>query len=290
MILEPEKLFVEFDNKQLDRAERYLKIILDQYNLMTLALAQNDVGEGQDAKPRTPVAGIQAAMAASNNGIWFIEQPARECLVMFGERTVQFILAMVKERKKYGFVERFNEFSSVIGLANSMMLESIEDLQPEEIGLTVSLEDVTAMKQFYIEMTNQMLHDGQVGREDVQMIISTIQQDYKYGAVLLSLAAKKQERIKQQQEQIAHQRQMELIQANQQTALILTGAKGQSKDKNIQTQGGVDERLMQIEAQLKENAMAIQKQQLLNNKLRETDNKAAVERQNKTADLLEPAA
>lgn len=289
MILEPEKLFVEFDNKQMDRAERYLKIILEQYNLMTMALAQNDVSEGQDAKPRTPVAGIQAAMQASNNGVWFIEKPAIEILVMFGERTVQFILAMIKERKKYGYVERFNEFSSVIGLANSMMLESVEDLQPEEIGLTVSLEDVSAMKQYYMDMTTQMLHDGQIGREDVQMVISTIQQDYKYGAVLLSLAAKKQERIAQQRQEEEHKRQMEIIQAQQQTALILTGAKGQAKDKNIQTQGSIDERLMQIEAQLKENAMALQKQQLLNNKQKEIENKANLERTNKTADALEPA-
>lgn len=290
MILDPTKLFIEYDNKQLDRAERYLKIILEQYNLMTLALAQNDVGEGQDAKPRTPVAGIQASMQASSNGIWFIEKPVREFLVMFAERCVQFIISMVKERKKYGFTERFNEFSSVIGLANSMMLESVEDMQAEELGITVNLEDVSAMKQYYLEMTTQMLRDGQISNEDVQMVISTIQQDYKYGAVLLSLAAKKQQRLAQQQAQVEHQRQMELGQQQLQIALTLQGAKGQSKDKNIQTQGTIDEQLLRIEAQLKESAMALQKQQLLNNKQKEIENKGAVERQNKTADLLEPAA
>lgn len=289
MILDPEKLFIEFDNKQLDRAERYLKVILDQYNLMTVALAQNDIGEGQDAKPRTPVAGIQASMAASSNGIWFIEKPAREFLVMFGERCVQFILAMVKERKKYGFVERFNEFSSVIGMANAMMLESVEDMQPEEIGLTVSLEDVTAMKEYYLNLTTKMLTDGQIGKEDVQMIISTIQQDYKYGAMMLNIAAKKQERVQAQKEDLAHKREMELEQIKLQTAQTLVGAKGQAKDKNIQTQGAIDEKLMQIESQLKEHGMALQKQTLLNNKLKQQENQAQVERNTKTADLLEPA-
>jgi hypothetical protein len=289
MILEPQKLFVEYDNKQLDRAERYLKIILDQYNLMTIALAQNDVSEGQDPKPRTAVAGIQAAMTASNNGMWFIEKPAMEFLVMFGERCVQFILAMVKERKKYGFVQRFEEFSSVIGLANSMMLESVEDLQAEEIGLTVTLEDVTAMKQYYLELTSQMLKDGQIGKEDVQMVISTIQQDYKYGAILLSLAAKKQEALQAKKEELAHQREMELGQQQLQIAKALQDAKGASKDKNIQTQGGVDSKLLELENTLKEHTMALQKQQLLNNKLKEGENKSDLERKNKTADLLEPA-
>jgi len=41
---------------------------------------------------------------------------------------------------------------------------------------------------------------------------------------------------------------------------------------------------------LKESDMALQKQQLLNNKQKEIENKGAVERTNKTADLLEPAA
>lgn len=290
MILDPEKLFIEFDNKQLDRAERYIKMILEQYNLMTISLAQNDISEGQDAKPRTPVSGIQAAMQASTDGVWFIERPAMEFMVMFGERCVQFILHMVKERKKYGFTERFNEFQSVIGMANAMMLESVEDMQAEELGLTVSLEDVTAMKQYYLELTTQMLHDGQIGNEDVQMVISTVQQDYKYGAILLSLAAKKQQAIQAKREELEHKRQMELGQQQLQIAKILQDAKGQSKDKNIQTQGAIDERLMQIESQLKEHGMALQKDQLLNNRLKENENKAINERQVKTADLLEPAS
>jgi hypothetical protein len=289
MILDPEKLFIEFDNKQLDRAERYIKIILEQYNLFTLSVAQNDISEGQDAKPRTPVAGIQASMTASTLGTWFIERPAQELLVMFAERCVQFIINMVKERKKYGFPERFEEFAAVIGMANAMMLESVEDMQPEELGITVNLEDVSAMKQFYIELTNQMLHDGQVGKEDVQMIISTIQQDYKYGAILLSIAAKKQERAQDKKDELAHKRQMELGQQQLQIAQQLTAAKGQAKDVNIKTQGNIDARLMQIENDLKANTLAIQKDQLRNNKLKEIDEKGAVERQNKTADLLEPA-
>lgn len=288
MIMEPQKLFIEYDNKQLDRAERFLKIILEQYNLLTMAVSQNEISEGQDPKPRTPVAGIQASMTAVSHGTWFIEKPIQECLVMFGERTVQFILAMVKERKKYGFKKRFEEFTSVIGLANSMMLESIEDMQVEEIGLTVSLEDVSAMKEYYIGLTTQMLRDGKIGFEDVQMVISTIQQDYKYGSVLLNLAAKRQAREQAHKEELEHQRQMELKDADLKVAMTLAAAKGQSKDKNIQTQGAVDAKLTELENQVKALSMAQQKDQISNNKQKENAQKSELERKNKTADLLEP--
>lgn len=279
VVQDPSKFFVGVDTGHLNKAERYLKIILEQYNLMTLSLAQNDITEGADPKPRTPVAGIQASMMATKDGIWFIEKPVREFLIMFGERCVQFLINLVKERKEYNFKKRWDEFESVVGIANSMLLESVEELQPEEIGITVSLEDVTAKKEYYTNLTTQMLRDGEISFEDVEMIVDTIQENYKYGAVLLSLAAKKRAREKADMEAVAHERQKELKQMDLQVAMALNQAKGASKDQNIMTQGQVDQALQDQLTQLKTQSQGILSQQRGKNKIEQDNNKARLEQE-----------
>ncbi len=277
VVQDPSKFFVLVDTKHLDKAERFLKLILEQYNLLTLSLAQNDITEGADPKPRTAVAGIQASIAATRDGLWFIEMPAREFLVMFGERCVQFLINITKERKQLNFKQRWSEFESVVGVANSMLLESVEDLQPEEIGLTVTLEDTQAKKQYYTELTTQMLRDGEISFEDVEMIIDTIQENYKYGAVLLSLAAKRRAREKADMEAVQHERAKELQQMQLQTAMMLNQAKGQAKDQNITTQAQADQMLQDQMAKLKTQSMSILSNQRKENKMSENKQKAELE-------------
>lgn len=279
VVQDPSKFFVLVDTKHLDKAERYLKLILEQYNLMTLSLAQNDITEGADPKPRTPVAGLQASLEATRDGMWFIEKPVREFLIMFGERCVQHLINLVKEKKKYNYINRWEEFESVVGIANAMLLNAVEDLQPEEIGLTVTLEDVSAKKQYYTELTTQMLKDGEISFEDVEMIIDTIQENYKYGAALLSLAAKKRAREKADMEEVQHERAKELQQMQLQTAMMLNKAKGESKDQNIATQGKVDQALQDQLTQLKTQSQAILGQQRGQNKIAQDNNKARLEQE-----------
>lgn len=282
LILEPSKLFVPIDTKHLDKGERYLKIIMEQYNMMTMALAQSDLATGQDAKPRTPVAGLQATLNAGREGMWFMEKPARECLVMFGERIVQFLLYMVQEKKTYGYAQRFDEFSQVVGLANSMLLESVEDLKPEEIGLTVSLEDVSGKQQYYSELTTAMVKSGEIGFEDVEMIISTIEKNYKYGSVLLSLAAKKKAKEKADMEDLQHQRTMEEKDKDLQIAKMMIGVKTQGKKEEIDEKGKIQMMINEALAELKHQAMTDQKQQLLHNKVEQDKNKADLQEQGNT--------
>lgn len=288
MILEPQKLFIEYDNKQLDKAERYLKVIMDQYNLLTIALAQNNVSQGQNPKTHTTMDAVKASLAASLEGEWFIEKAVREILVMYGERIVQYILYMVKEKKTYGLKERFEEFSSVVGLANSMLLESVENMWPEEIGLTVDLEDVAAMKEYYIGLTNQMLKDGKVDIADIEMIVSSIQQNYKYGAVLLTFAARRQQQELANKEELDFKRSQELKKMDLQIAQALQKAKADGKDQNLITGGKVQEMVDEAMNKHKAETMANQKQQLLNNKLEQQSQKSQLDRQEKTADALAP--
>lgn len=288
IILEPKKLFVEYDNKQLQKAEQQLKIILDLYNLLTIALAQSNVSQGQNPKTHTTMDAIQASLAASADGEWFIEKAVREILVMFSERTVQYILYMVKEKKTYGYKERFDEFASVIGIAQSFLLESIEDSWPEEIGLKVDLEDVSALKEYYIGLTNQMLKDGKVDIGDVEMIVSSIQQNYKYGAILLVFAVRKQQKIEAdkmelQQKYVMQQKQMDL-----QIAQTLQKGKADGKDQNIMTQGKVQAMLDEQLNKLKAGTMSESKDQIKNNKIEADNNKAKNERESQTYNALAP--
>jgi len=285
LVLDPSKLFVPIDTGHLGKAERYLKIILEQYNLMTLALAQND---GVEQKPRVAVAGVEEAMNATKEGMWFVEKPCREFLIMYGERCVQHILNMVKERKKYGYQQRWEEFSSVIGMANVLMLEGIEDLNAEEIGITVNLEDVRGKQQEFTLLCREMLRDGKIEFADVQMIESAIQQNYKYGAALLNISAKKMEREMAHKQELLHQQQMELKDQDLKIAMALNNAKTQGKNSNIETKGKIDAQLADLINKGKAQTMAAQKQQLLNNKLTQDNNKSRLNKEEKTSDALAP--
>lgn len=285
-LVDPSKFVVPIKNGQLERAERYLQLILEQYNMMTMALAQNDISEGQDAKPRTPVEGIKASMAASSKGTWFIEKPAREFLIMYGERCVQYILSIVKEKRKYGFKQRWEEFQNVIGMANALMIEGIEEMQPEEIGITVNLEDVTAYQEYIFQLANKMADDGEVGRDVVGLVINQVKVNWKYSYVLLMVAAKRRQEENAHKEELQHQREMELEDKKLQTAQTLMGIKTKGKVTEIDEKGKMEMMINEALAKLKAEAMNEQKQQLLQNKKEQDNNKAQLQEQSKTQDAI----
>jgi hypothetical protein len=285
-IVDPSKFVIPIKNGQLERAEKHLQIIMELYNMMTISLAQSDVSEGQDAKPRTPVAGIQASLIASSNGIWFIEKPVREVLIMFGERVVQHILCMVKEKKKYGYKQRWEEFQNVIGLANALMIEGIEDIQPEEIGITVSLEDVRANQQYVLELANKMADNQEIGREMVGLVMSQVSVNYKYAYVLLMVAAKRRQEEIAHKEQLQHERELQLEKEKQQTAKILMGFKTEGEIAKIDEKGKIQIMINEALAKLKHQAMTDQKAQLLENKKEQDKNKAELQEQGKVQDAM----
>lgn len=275
---DPSKFFVNVDTKHLDKAEKYLTLILQQYELLKSSLAQSDITSGQAPKPRTPVEGIKATLEASKEGIWFVEKAVREFLIMYGERVVQMILNFRKETVKYGYTKRWEEFCDVVGLANALMVEGVEDLDPEHIGLTVSLEDTSFMKQYVFELANQMVANREIGREGALLAIEANKSNYKYAYALLMLEAKKHQEFQMEQEAIAHQRQMELGQQNLQIAMALQGAKTQGKQAEITTQGETDAILQQQMNQLKAQTMQQQKEQLLRNRLMENQQKSELKK------------
>jgi hypothetical protein len=286
--LNPKEFVIPIKNGFAELAEQELKRIMELYQMMMVSLAQNDVSEGQQAKPRTPVEGVQASMQASSNGTWFIEKPARECQVMFGERCIQWMLMVIKEHKTYGAKRRWEELSNVLGYAHALMLEGIEDLQPEDIGLTVTLEDVHAYQNYVIELANKMADNGEVGREVVGLVMNQVKENWKYSYVLLMIGKQKRDKEKAEQEDLQHKRALELQQGQLKVALAVAAGKGGAKDKNIQTQGDVDARLTQLENQLKAQSQAQQKDEISANRQKENTQKAVLEHAKDTADVLAP--
>lgn len=276
--IDPVKFVVPVKNGLLEKGEKYLNIIVQLYQMLTMSLAQNDVSEGQDAKPRTPVAGIQASMASSQKGVWFVHKPAREFIIMFAERCVQHILCIVKEKRRYGFDKRWEEFKNVVGLAHALMVEGIEDMQPEELGLTVNLEDTRQYEKYIVELANKMADDGEVGRDVVGLVINQAGVNWKYAYVLLMIAAKQRQVEQAHKEEVEFQRALEIEKQKQQTAMLEIKAKGMAKDQNIQTQGTVDEKLNQQQGQQKHQSQAELKDKMKQNRIEQDNNKSELDR------------
>jgi hypothetical protein len=161
--------------------------------------------------------------------------------IMFAERFVQWVLCIIKERKKYGIDRRWREFSEVIGLAQALMLEGIEDMQPEEIGLNVTFENTEAMREYVFNLANQMAAQREVSREAAGLVIDTVNSgSYKYAYALLMLGANEQERKMQEAQQQQFQQEMALKDKDLEIAQTLQAAAAQGRNSNIQTQGQVD--------------------------------------------------
>lgn len=271
--LKPQDFFVNVDTKHIEKAEKYLQLIIQQYELLKMALAQSDVTEGVGAKPRTAVAGIEASVEASNNAIWFVENPVREFLIMFSERTVSYIISLVKDKKVYKYEERWKSFEEVVGLANSLMLEGVEDIAMEDIGLTVSLEDTTAQQEYIFQLCNEMVTNNKVGFDGAMLAIETAKINFKYAYAILGLYIKQREEEMAAQQSVQFQQQMQLQEKQLQIAQTLQGQKIQGNQQAIQLQAQMDAQVDAQLGQLKHENQVSLKSQTTESKIRENDNK-----------------
>lgn len=271
--LKPQDFFVNVDTKHLEKAEKLLQLIVQQYEMLKMALAQSDVTEGMAPKPRTTVAATDASIEASNNSIWFVEFPVRQFVIMFSERVVQHILNLVKEKQRYGYEERWNSFEEVVGLANALMIEGIADMSAEDIGLTVSLEDTQQLQDWLFQLANQMATQNQVAWDAVGLVIDVARFNWKYAYALLMLSAKYKAEENAAQAEVLHQQQLELQQMQLQTAIALQGAKTQGTQAEIQTQAQADMGINEQLNQLKYQSQSALKQQTTESRKDETNNK-----------------
>lgn len=281
MIEDPSKLFVPIDNGMMKKAEVYLLAIMNLYNLLTQALAKGQATEGLQPEARTPLGGIEIAKAAANKATYFIEESYIDgVIVQFAYRAAHHIHTIAKEQKDFNYKKRWQQFIDVIGSYNAAEIESISEVQFGNIGLTIANKNDAEKREVLIQTTVQKYTAKQISAAVLGLILGT--ENWKLQIVELSLEEEKQREYAELQAQAEHQRQMELGKQQLEIAQALQQVKDAGKNQNIQTQGQVDAQLAQLENQVKAVTMQQQKEQLLNNKLIENEQKDALNKENET--------
>lgn len=279
-ILDPQKLVVALKNNGLEKAEKYLAMIALMYNEMVKSLARAPVTSGEEVKPRTPVAAIRESVSSSDDAVWFVQKGYGEFYKICGERIVQYVIECAKEAKEYKYTERWQEFCDVVGYANGLMLEGMEDVPPESVGMTVNYVDNSSKKDFVMELATYYVKQQVIDDDFVYLIMGI--DNWKYAFVLLRMAVKKRKQELANEKQLAFQQQQALNQQQLQIAITLKGAETQGKDQNIMTQGKVQEMVNLSINEAKAQTMQQQKEQLKNNKLEENQQKADLNREGDT--------
>jgi hypothetical protein len=283
VVQDPSKLFVPIDSGHAKKAQIYIELMMNLYNLMTQSLAKGQAGEGLQPKPRTPLGAIQIASEAANKATYFIQESYTEGIVVqFAMRCAQHIHTICKEKKTFDFAQRWKQFNDVIGRYNGAVLEGIEDINFENIGLTISNQDDSAKREFVIQEIIQKYAQKGISTAGLGLALST--GNWKLQLVELALEENKADEKAQaaaqaQQENIMEQKKMDL-----QIAQALSAAKGQAKDQNIMTEGKVQSMVDAQMSKLKADNMKEQKDQLLHNKLLENQQKSELNKDKATHD------
>lgn len=281
-IIDPSKMLLVYKNGYLERADKFMGQIVNLYTQLNLALG-NDPNA---AKPRVTTSGIQEAVKGSENSRWFMAKGYEFIVKGTAERFVRYILEAGTESKELGITDRYDEFKDILGVTDGLLIEGLEDVSPESIGLNINYVDNSGKKDFVIKLCENYIAQGKLDDDILYLILAEENWKYSYCLIRMSLAKKKKEAAAMAE--LQHQQIMEQKDADLKIAMALQGAKGESKDKNIVTQAGVDAKLAELENRLKAETMANQKEQLKQNRISQDNNKASLQRKNETADALAP--
>jgi hypothetical protein len=282
-LIDPSKLVVIYKNGLLEKADLLLVQIAKLYEQLVMALGN----EPEANKPRVPVAGIEEAAKSSANAKWFVQKGYEEVIKQYGERLVRYILMVKQEVRDYGFSERYDEFKDILGVTDALLIEGLEDIPPESIGLSINYVDNSAKKEFMLNFAMELVGQGKLDEETLYLVQGSDNWKEMWCMVRMGITKKKKEEAAKQQ--LMHEQAMEEKQMDLKIAQANNKSKADAKDQNIVTQGKVKAGTDKAQNENKARTMADQKQQLLNNKLMQDKNKADLERQNKTHDALAPS-
>jgi hypothetical protein len=281
-LIELSKLQFVYKNNWLERADKFAGEIVRLYEQLNIALG-NDPNA---AKPRVTTTGIQQAVKGSDNSRWFMAKGYEFLVKGVAERFVRYILMCGQEAKELGYKDRWEEFRTVLGVTDGLLIEGLEDVPPESIGLSIDYTDPSGKKDFVMKLAENLVAQGKLDEDILYLILGTDQWKYAFCLMRMSLVKKKKELAAQQA--LQHEMAMEEKDADLKIAQALTAAKGKAKDLNIENQGKVDERLAALEDQLKSRTMHDQKQQIANNRMEADNNKARLEKAKETQNALSP--
>lgn len=280
---DPNKMFIHIKNGQLERAKNFFGEMMNLYNQMVIALSTMD---SKDVKTHVPVSGLQEIIKNSDNAIWYIQKQYEGFVKMYAERFVRYILMIKSEPNKYGYTKRLEEFKDILGLSNGLLIEGMEDVAPESIGLSVNYTDNTSKLDFIRQLALKYIDQGKIDDEIISLILG--EENWKTTLCYLRLNIKQRKKEEAAKQQLLHQQQMEDREMQLKIAQALQKSKSDGKDQNIQKQGEIDAKLAEIENQLKAMTMASQKEQLKNNKLAQEEQKHELNRSDKTFNELAP--
>lgn len=282
-IVDPSKLMLIYKNGMYEKADKAMVKMLQLYQQLVVA-----IGNEPDAtKPRVPVAGVEEAAKTSANAKWFMQKGYESVIKQFGERFVRYILMAGQEAKQYGSPQRYDDFKDVLGVSAGLMIEGLEDVRPEDIGLTINYVDNSAKKDFMMNLATQYVSQGKLDDEILYLIMGSDNWKEMWVMVRMGITKKKKEEAAKQQ--LIHEQTMEEKQMDLKIAQANNKSKADAKDQNIKTIGQVKAATDKAQNENKSRSMAQQKEQLLRNKLQQDNNKANLEKENKTYDALAPA-
>jgi len=283
-IIDPQKLILVYKNGWLDRADKFLGQIVNLYSQLNIALG-NDPNA---AKPRVTTTGIQEAVKGSDNSKWFLQKAYEFIVKATAERFVRYILMCGEESKELGITDRYDEFRNILGVTDGLLIEGMEDVPPESVGLSINYVDNSGKKEFVMKLAENLVAQGKLDEDILYLLLGADNWKESFCLMRMSLTKKKKEAAAQAE--LQHQQIMEQKDADLKIAQALQKAKADGKDQNQNNQGSIDARLLDLENKLKAQTMATQKEQLKNNKISADNNKAQLQRQNETADALQPAS
>jgi len=245
-----------------------------------------DAREGQDTKPRTSVAAIEESLKASNNATWFIQKAYEELLKTVAERMVRYMLEIMREAKEYGYTKRRQEFFDIVGESYGLLVEGLENIPPESIGMNINYVDNTAKKDLVFSLATELVKNNQLDFNLLYLLMGA--DNWKQSMCLMRMGIKSKEKEKAHQEELQHERQMQLQQEQQKSAMMMLQAQTQSKvaiDTNVMK---LKEELEQVKGQIKTMSQSMLLDQRGGNKISEAEAKARLEEAAKEKAKLPP--
>jgi hypothetical protein len=216
-------------------------------------------------------------MDASTNATYFIEKGYTDIYNELGYRYLGYIKDIV-----IGGGERFQEFCDIVAEANGWALEAIKDIPYRKLGITVDVLNTTEHNNLINQLALEMSTAANPMITPPEALELTFIQNVKYKFAILRLKMKRREKEMLERQAAAERFQRENLQLTLQIeqAKIQARYEGEAYVMNLMKEW--DQRLLQMDAQLKFMSQTQIKNQIKDNRI-EQDTAAMQLEQNKEA-------
>ncbi|MFX1709086.1 hypothetical protein PV783_34280 [Chitinophaga sp. CC14] len=267
--------FVDIKTGHLQSAREKLVAIMDIYAMMTRALGLNEIAEGVAPQPRQSLGGIELANSASVKATLFIENAYTDTFNEIGWRMLYYFKEVVGEKNS----ERLREFQDIVGRASAWALEAIADLPLRRVGVAVDVLNTNAQNVMINQLALQMSQGANplITPDEAVELTFINNAKYKFAILRMKMKKRRKENMALQQQMVAVQRENLQMQSQIKLQEIQAKYQGEAALQNMMKQW--DERLLQIEAQLKFMSQSQIKEQIKNNRMEQDANAMQLQQQ-----------